>query len=257
MKLSHRISKNLDKFLRQAERKIQTLQGKGFQGGIIKEFDYVIPLLNSLEKRDISVLDIGAHYGEYSLEILVNFPHSKIWAFEPSAESFRVLSENLPRINKFNFALGSRIQHGKLYANESGSTESSLFQRITDKGSGLEKFSHYTSIAINTLDSWNIEKRCFDFAKIDAEGSELDILIGGKETISKIPIIQFEFGGSNIDSRTYFRDLWVFFSELDFKILRMSRSGLKVIEKYRDLDEVFRTTNYLAVSEKIFNDMYS
>ena len=257
MKLSHRISKNLDKFLRQAERKIQTLQGKGFQGGVIKEFSHVIPLLNSLEKRDISVLDIGAHHGEYSLEILVNFPRSKIWAFEPSAESFRALSENLPRINKFNFALGSRIQRGELYANERGSTESSLFQRITDKGNGLEEFTEYTSIAINTLDGWNIEKRRFDFAKIDAEGSELDILIGGKETISKIPIIQFEFGGSNIDSRTYFRDLWIFFSELDFKVLRMSRSGLKVIEKYRDLDEVFRTTNYLAVSEKIFNDRYS
>ena len=44
-----------------------------------------------------------------------------------------------------------------------------------------------------------------DLLKLDVEGHEL-YLLSAKKFISKISVIQFEFGGCNIDTRTYFRD---------------------------------------------------
>ena len=49
--------------------------------------------------------------------------------------------------------------------------------------------------------------------KIDVEGHELDVLKGFGELIKKVRLIQFEFGGTNIDSKTYLRDFWEFFFE--------------------------------------------
>ena len=47
-----------------------------------------------------------------------------------------------------------------------------------------------------------------DLLKLDVEGNELLALKGLSDSIEYIKIIQFEFGGSNIDSRTYFQDFY-------------------------------------------------
>ena len=49
-----------------------------------------------------------------------------------------------------------------------------------------------------------------DFFKIDVEGHEMDVLKGIGDKISNIKLIQFEFGGCNIDTRCFFQDFWYF-----------------------------------------------
>jgi len=58
--------------------------------------------------------------------------------------------------------------------------------------------------------------------------------------------IQFEFGGCNIDSRTYFRD---FFDLLNpqYDVYRLLRNGLFPIRSYHETQEVFTTTNFIAI----------
>ena len=65
-----------------------------------------------------------------------------------------------------------------------------------------------------------------------------------------IDYIQFEFGGCNIDSRTYFQD---FFYALDpkYQLHRMVRNGLVPIKRYRETQEIFMTTNFLAISREL------
>lgn len=62
---------------------------------------------------------------------------------------------------------------------------------------------------------------------------------------NKIKYIQFEFGGANIDSGTYFRDLWYLLS-LKYNLYKITGQGLIPIKKYKENLEVFLMFNYLA-----------
>jgi len=75
----------------------------------------------------------------------------------------------------------------------------------------------------------------------------LSVLRGMGEALHHIKVIQFEFGGCNIDTRTFFQDFWYFFTERNFQLFRICPVGLIEIKKYKELDERFSTTHYLAV----------
>jgi len=60
-----------------------------------------------------------------------------------------------------------------------------------------------------------------------------------------IDFIQFEFGGCNIDSRTYFQDFYYLLKD-NYKIYRIVKDGIYPINQYREMYEAFITTNYLA-----------
>ena len=103
----------------------------------------------------------------------------------------------------------------------------------------LDIFEDYWKTVLNSQQ--------IDICKIDIEGHELDALVGFGEAIKHISVIQFEFGGCNIDTRTFFQDFWYFFQEKGFDLYRISPIGLIHIPRYRELDEFFFiTTNYLA-----------
>jgi hypothetical protein len=78
------------------------------------------------------------------------------------------------------------------------------------------KFDFEERIQVNTLDEWVQNQSTLvqpPILKLDVEGHELSVLTGGKEMLKKIQLVQFEFGGSNIDARTYFQDFWYFFAD--------------------------------------------
>ena len=87
---------------------------------------------------------------------------------------------------------------------------------------------------------------------MDTEGHELNILKGMGDLIYKIRIIQFEFGGCNIDTRTFFQDYWYFFKAHQFDIYRIAPFGIIKINNYRESYERFQTTNYFCVNKNLF-----
>ena len=95
---------------------------------------------------------------------------------------------------------------------------------------------------------WNKNSTIIDYVKIDVEGHELDVLEGFGQLILKTKLIQFEFGGCNIDTRTYFKDFWYFFLERNFIIYRITPRGLLRIPIYKEKYEFFQTTNYIALN---------
>lgn len=60
-----------------------------------------------------------------------------------------------------------------------------------------------------------------------------------------VDFIQFEFGGTNIDSRTYFQDFYYLLKD-QYNIYRILKDGLFQITQYKEVYEVFITTNFLA-----------
>ena len=78
----------------------------------------------------------------------------------------------------------------------------------------------------------------------------MNALQGAIELINnkKIDYIQFEFGGTNIDSKTYFRDFYYLLNS-NYKIYRILKDGLFEISTYKETYEIFSAINYLAIKK--------
>jgi hypothetical protein len=75
----------------------------------------------------------------------------------------------------------------------------------------------------------------------------LDVLKGAINSISQFKIIQFEFGGTDIDTRVFFRDFWDYFLSTNFSIFRLTPKGLVKVNEYSEHHEVFSFTTYFAI----------
>ena len=100
-------------------------------------------------------------------------------------------------------------------------------------------------VKMRKLDDIKINNK-IGFMKIDVEGHEFDVLNTFGDSINFVDVIQFEFGGTNIDTRTFFQDYWYFFKKNNFQLYRMSPLVLVPVNIYKELDEFFLITNYLA-----------
>jgi FkbM family methyltransferase len=197
------------------------------------------------------VFDVGANVGDYSVLLKdVLKERAEIFAFEPSGAAFQQLilhTKNFSNFNRFNFGFGDNNETLTLFSNAEASGLASIYKRR------LEHFSIKMDLAekieVKTIDDFCLEHSIahIHFLKLDVEGHELKVLKGAEKMIGahNIDFIQFEFGGCNIDSRTFFQDFFYFFKN-DFIVYRIVKDGLYKIENYQEMYEAFATTNYLA-----------
>lgn len=129
------------------------------------------------------VFDVGSRDDSDYVELR---PEIELHAFEPNPEFFSGLSQKLkgrPNTYLNNFGLGDR---------EAMMGYSNGRQAFVDgEETGL---SHDNTFRIETLDYYvgqhSINK--IDFLKIDTEGYDYKVLLGGRETIKKCRFIQYE-----------------------------------------------------------------
>ncbi len=152
-----------------------------------------IAFLTKVCKKDMTIIDIGAHLGLMSVimaKLIGN--NGKVLSYEPTPKTF-ILFKKIISLNKFtnviipyNMAISNFKGLVDFFVDENeGSNANSLVGR-KDKNRVSEK------IQVNTLDNIIIDLKLqkLDLIKIDAEGSELDVLNGAVNTISKFkPII--------------------------------------------------------------------
>ena len=68
---------------------------------------------------------------------------------------------------------------------------------------------------------------------------------------NRIKMIQFEYGGCNLDARVFLKDIFDFFKDLDYKIYKIFPNEVKLIESYGQYLDNFQYANYVAVQKKI------
>jgi len=237
------------------EIRIQQSLGKGWGAQSIKnEPRAALKLLRRFEKSENTflVLDIGANSGEWTSGLILE-KNLDIVCFEPSKSSYDSLvikfKENR-NVKVENVGIGLNDGIFDLWSNEIGSSLSSLKKRNLDH-LGID-FKESEKVSIVSMSNWIREnQRIPDIIKLDIEGLELAALQGCGDFLKAVRIIQFEFGGCNIDSRTYFKDFWELLTPLGFSIYRLTHRGLYKIDAYRETLETFTTTNYFAVSETL------
>ena len=242
---------HLFKFISRIERIAARFQGKGYGASTINQEIKLIHKLLPPPAPKLAI-DIGGNIGEYTAELRRINPNLEIHTFEPSQTNVDKLNMRFNHdslINIIPFAVSDIAGTATLFSNEPGSGLGSLTKR------NLDHFNvdFDTKETINTLrfeDYWvtKLNKRSLDIVKIDIEGHELSALKGFGNAILVTKIIQFEFGGCNIDTHTYFQDFWYFFKTHNFHLYRITPFGAQKIDHYTESDEYFCTTNYIAVN---------
>lgn len=205
------------------------------------------------------IFDVGANVGDYSLTLKRLLPAATIYAFEPAVSVFQQLTANIAaaraeeQIKPCNFGFSDSERTVEFYSytvdGNEASVLSSIDQRLPTQVLDVQTRSS-DQIEVRTIDHFcaaeGIDR--IDFLKIDVEGHELSVLRGAERMLKTgaISIIQFEFGPANIYSRTYFYNFWSLLSGA-FDIYRIIPKGLAPINYYGEHNEIFLTTNYLAL----------
>lgn len=243
----------LFQFLRLAERRLALLQGKGYGSATIgKEVQQVLELLG--EKPSLAV-DIGGNVGDYTAELRRKNQQLDIHIFEPAETNIQKLWRRFAgddRITIVPSAVSDTDGSATLFSDAPGSGTGSLTLRRLDHFNVT--FDHRERVRTMRLETYWKEVllgRAIDIVKMDIEGHELSALNGFGEAINSCKVIQFEFGGCNTDTRTFFQDFWYFFKNHNYQMFRITPLGAEKIDQYREVDEFFSTTNYVAVNRNI------
>jgi FkbM family methyltransferase len=205
------------------------------------------------------IFDVGANKGQFLRIALDNLRgvDCSIHCFEPAQQAWQELREFAKtdaRVRVNHVGVGKENGRALLHFDRPGSGLASLTRRRLDHH-GIP-FDGSESIEILTIDDYCSRNAIehIHLLKLDIEGHELDALAGASAIFERraVDLVMFEFGGCNIDTRTFFQDCWYFFARHRMSIFRVTPSGyLFPIESYREIEEQFRTINFVAVAEGI------
>lgn len=248
-------NKIAQKYIARGIRKSQILAGIGSGGNVENSGEKsILKRLTSLKQDSYCLFDVGANKGDFTKIVLDFFDNNdiKVHSFEPSKATFELLSNNIKsdKVILNNKGLGKEAGTFPFYTDSPGSGAASLTKRKLDH-LGVD-FDYSEDVSIDTLDDYcranNIKD--IDLLKLDVEGHELDVLEGSKETLKRkmIKMISFEFGGCNIDTRTFLRDFYYLLNEFGFLLYRITPSGyFYLLDNYSEKLELFRTTNFIGI----------
>lgn len=159
----------------------------------ILNFDHYEPeyfdMMTRLIDSGMTIMDIGANIGWYSLNFVKAVSGVKVWAFEPVPQTFKQLEKNINlntlSIQTFNFGFSDRPGFFDFFVDPDLSTSASSVN-IT----GLADIKPI-ACKLETLDAFAESHDLKpDFIKCDVEGAELLVFRGGQKTISQfIPIV--------------------------------------------------------------------
>lgn len=214
----------------------------------------VFDLLKQTMKPPYCIFDVGANRGQF-LNLLLQYIGTvdyRIHCFEPGHEVFGILKDSFGTNEKItfnNFAMGKEICCARLHYDAAGSGCASLTKRKLDH-LGIF-FDKSEQVRISTIDEYCLEKGIehIQLVKVDVEGHELDVFNGARKMFDnrRIDIVSFEFGGCNVDTRTFFQDFWYFFTEAGMNLYRITPSGyLYPVESYSEIHEKCGVSNFVA-----------
>lgn len=142
-------------------------------------------------KEGMSILDIGAHVGYYSLlSAKLSGPTGKVFSFEPDPDNYSLLIRNIKAnsyntITPINKGVASASGKRTLYLSRLDNGRHSVYlQDSLQNGS--------VSITTTTMDDFfgALNWPTVDFVKIDVEGAELEVLNGMTGLLERCPKIK-------------------------------------------------------------------
>lgn len=199
--------------------------------------------------EELCLFDVGANIGDYAQALRSVFGDTaSIYSFEPASETFEHLIARAGNsVRAFQCGMSHTRSVQGIYSTGNQSGLNSLYRRNLDHV-GLHP-DLVEEVHLDTIDLFCADHDIgrIHFLKMDVEGHELAVLQGASKMVAsdRIDCIQFEFGGCNIDSRTYFQDFYTLLCE-KYDLYRVLHRGVRPIRTYAESQEIFTTTNFFA-----------
>ncbi len=194
------------------------------------------------------VFDVGANDGLIASQFLRHFPCCQIYCFEPNPNIYSRLVYSLDKYSRraklYNLGLSDRIGTGKLYVGNSNKTGTFILGLKSEEGTEENK-EVIDNVKITTLDAFCEQHKVdqIDFLKIDAEGFDLNVLMGSSNCLAenRIGLIEVEATFSPQD------DLHIPFD----RFVSFLGSQYVIFGFYEQIPE-YKTRDYLRRSNVIF-----
>lgn len=145
-----------------------------------------------------TIVDVGAHEGEFAMRALQILPKASILSFEPLEDAFRQLKFNtltVPNFKAFNCALGDTNSKMEIHRNEFSASSSLL--RMVDLHK--EAFPFTVNETIETVEVKRLDDVLHGLylednilIKMDVQGYEDRVIFGGENVISRATLLVVE-----------------------------------------------------------------
>lgn len=207
------------------------------------------------------IFDVGANVGKWTNAVLRVNPTATIHAFEPNPHSFSKLLQcghNRPNIQCYMIGFSKEERPECIFytyrnIKEWCSVLDGLYNRPALKAL-LKGSPEEIHVEISTLDTFCKDQSIteIDLLKIDTEGEEFNVLLGGMDTLDNcnVKAIQFEYGGCFVDSNTKLEDIYILLTSKGYSIFRLLPRGKKHIEHWDSSLENYQHSNYVAIKDK-------
>ena len=147
----------------------------------------------------LSIIDVGAHHGQFALFARERFPRAQLLCFEPLSQAQEILRRVFPErapVELFGVALGSVTGTGHTMHVSKLDDSSSLLpitDRYTEAFPGTEEAAT-TTVPVqrldDALDGLALARPCM--LKIDVQGYELEVLRGGEHVLDNVDVVLLE-----------------------------------------------------------------
>jgi FkbM family methyltransferase len=195
-------------------------------------------------------IDVGANIGDW-----LGMVHERMrdrtfaaLAFEPSRSAFDALEGRFrgePRIALFNVALGSAPGSLALFEEPDAGRGSTLVPDFM-RTPGTTR-----AVTVTTLDAALHEAQWtrVDLLKIDAEGYDLQVLRGARETLAarSAGVVQFEYNRAWQLAGDTLRAAYTLLEANGYRVFVLKRDGLYTLN-YLRYEEYFEYTNFVAIA---------
>lgn len=168
---------------------------------ILSGQEYPFRLLESVLSQGALVLDIGAHLGSFSLYLKAKRPDLQIYCFEPAADNFQLLSDNV--------ALNSLLDLKLFPIAIAGKTGTVFLNTLSLDSNAYALGQEGQPVPALDLDSLMEQEKItrIDLIKMDCEGAEYDILANFKKiNLAQALMLEYHRKDEKFDDR-YIIDL--------------------------------------------------
>ncbi len=171
-----------------------------------------------------TILDIGAHTGEFATLIHRAIPHARIISFEPLGEMFQQLvanTQDLPNFKAFNCALGEANAQVDMHRNEFTPSSSLLpMTNLHKEAFPFTKRETTETVQVRTLDKVGRELSLEDniLIKMDVQGYEEKVIRGGESMVSRAKVLIVETSFQTLyEGQPLFDDIYRLLGQKGFR----------------------------------------
>ena len=216
-------------------------------------------VLTNAEGDNLVVIDCGANRGQWSRQLTStarDFAIGKrlrVYCFEPSSYTFAQLIAEIPELQS---TTAEFLPIQKALSSKPGE----LALKIVHDGAGTNslvsvsgRYGSEEMVQVTSLDQFVIDNAIarVNLLKIDAEGHDLDVILGAEHLLSeqRIDVIQFEYNWRWIYGGRFLKNVYDLITPYGYRVGKLTPLGVQVYPQYDIALESFVEGNYVAFTD--------